>query len=67
MDIVVGDGKHPDTVKLSSTGPASEEYPESLGEYQLLQDKFHNGRSVYQSLARDDRYIINNGELIVSV
>ena len=60
MDILVG--KHPDIIKLSSTGAASEKYPESLGEYQLLQDTSHNGRPVYQSLARDDRYIINIGE-----
>jgi len=52
-------GKHPDTIKLSSTGTASEKYPDSLGEYQLLQDRYHNGFPVYMSLARDDRYIIN--------
>ena len=63
MDILVK--KQPHTIKLSGTGPIAKRYPESLGEYQLLQDKFHNGRPVYQSLARDDRYIINNGELIV--
>ena len=66
MDILVGDLKDPDTIKLSSTGPASEKYPESLGEYQLLQDISHNGRPVYQSLARDDRYILYIGEYIVS-
>ena len=62
MDILVGE--HPDIIKLSSTGPASEKYPESLGEYQLLQDTSHN--SVYQSLDRDDRFIINIGEYIMS-
>ena len=66
MNILVGDLKHPDIIKLSSTGAASEKYPESFGEYQLLQDTSHNGRPVYQSLARDDRYIINIGEYIVS-
>ena len=66
MNILVGDLKHPDNIKLSSTGAAPEKYPESLGEYQLLQDTSHNGRPVYQSLARDDRYIINIGEYIVS-
>ena len=60
MDIVVG--KHPDIIKLNSARPAAEKSPESLGEYQLLQDKYHNDRPVYQSLARDDRYIINIGE-----
>ena len=63
MDITVG--KHPDTIKFSSTGPASEKYPDSLGDYQLLQDKYHNEFPVYQSLARDDRYIINIGEYFV--
>ena len=64
MDVLVG--KHPDTIKLSSTGPIVEIYPESLGEYQLLQDRYHNDRPVYQSLAREDRYIINIGEYFVS-
>ena len=59
-------GQHPDIIKFCSTGPASAEYPESLGEYQLLQDKYHNGFPVYQSLAKDDRYIINIGEFFVS-
>ena len=66
MDILVGEMKHPDTVKLSSTGPIAEKYPESLGEYQLLQNESYNRFPVYQSLARDDRYIINIGEYFVS-
>ena len=66
MDIIVGDLKQPNIIKLSSSGPTSEKYPESFGEYQLLQDISHNGRPVYQSLARDDRYIVNIGEYIVS-
>ena len=66
MDILVGEMKHPDTIKLSSTGPVSKKYPESLGEYQLLQDEYHNGFPVYQRLAREDRYIINIGEYFVS-
>ena len=61
MEILV----HPDIIKLSSTGAASEKYPESFGEYQLLQDTFHNRHTVYQSLARDDRYILYIGEYIV--
>ena len=60
MEILVV--KYPDTIKLSSTGQASEKYPDSLGEYHLFTDEYHNGRPVYQSLARDDRYIINIGE-----
>ena len=67
MDIVVG--KHPDIIKLNCTGPASEKYPdpESLGEYQLLQDISYNKFPVYQSLVRDDRYIINIGEYFVFI
>ena len=63
MEILVGE--HPDIIKLSSTGPASEKYPESLREYQLLQDISHNGHPVYQSLAREDRYIIYIGRKIL--
>ena len=56
---------YPDNILLSSNGPSSEKYPDSLGEYQLLQEKSHNGRPVYQSLARDDRYIIYIGNNII--
>ena len=41
-------------------------YPDSLGEYELMTDIIYNGLPVYQHSARDDRYIINNGELIIS-
>ena len=56
---------YPDNILLSSNGPSSEKYPDSLGEYQLLPEKSHNGRPVYQSLARDDRYIIYIGNNII--
>ena len=56
----------PDIVRVSSSGPAGELYPDSLGEYELMKDIIHNGLPVYQHLARDDRYIIYNGELINS-
>ena len=56
---------YPDNIVLSSNGPSSEKYPDSLGEYQLLPEKSHNGRPVYQSLARDDRYIIYIGNNII--
>ena len=59
-------GTHPGSLTLSSTGPTAEKYPESLGEYQLLQSISHNRRPVYQSLSRDDRYIINIGEFFIS-
>ena len=63
--ILAGAPKYPDNILLSSNGPSSEKYPDSLGEYQLLPEKSHNGRPVYQSLARDDRYIIYIGNKIM--
>ena len=56
----------PDIVRLSSSGPAGELYPDSLGDYGLMTDVSHNDFPVYQHLAREDRYIIYNGELIIS-
>ena len=56
----------PDIVRLSSSGPARELYPDSLGDYRLMTDVTHNDFPVYQHLAREDRYIINIGELIIS-
>ena len=56
----------PDIVRVSSSGPAGELYPDSLGEYKLMKDIIHNGLPVYQHSAGDDRYIIYNGELINS-
>ena len=53
-------------LSVRSTGEAAEKYPESVGDYQLLQNISHNGRPVYQSLARDDRYIINISEFFIS-
>ena len=50
----------PDIVRVSSSGPAGELYPDSLGDYKLT-DIFYNGLPVYQHSARDDRYIIGNG------
>ena len=55
----------PDIVRVSSSGPAGELYPDSLGEYKLMTDIIHNDLPVYQHSARDDRYIINNGELLI--
>ena len=51
---------------VSSSGPAGELYPDSLGDYGLMTDVSHNDFPVYQHLAREDRYIIYNGELINS-
>ena len=50
-----------DIVRVSSSGPAAELYPDSLGEYRLLPDITHNDHPVYQHSARDDRFIIQNG------
>ena len=50
----------PDIVRVSSSGPAGELYPDSLGDYRLT-DIIQNGLSVYQHSARDNRYIIGNG------
>ena len=50
----------PDIVRVSSSGPAGELYPDSLGDYRL-KDITLNDLPVYQHSARDDRYIIGNG------
>lgn len=51
----------PDIVRVNSSGPAAELYPDSLGEYRLLPDITHNDLPVFQHSARDDRFIIQNG------
>ena len=51
----------PDIVRVSSSGPAAELYPDSLGEYRLLPDITHNDLPVYKHSIRDDRFIIQNG------
>ena len=58
---------YPDIVRVSSSGPAAELYPDSLGEYRLLPDMSHYDLPVFQHSARDDRFIIQNGnEMIVT-
>ena len=52
---------------VASREEAAERYPDSLGEYQLLQDITHNGHSVYQSLAEEDKYIIFIGKTLIYV
>ena len=52
-------------LNVTSTEEAAEKYPDSLGEYQLLQDITHNGHPVYQSSAREDKYIIYIGNNII--
>ena len=50
---------------MSSSEDGREKYADSLGEYQLIQDFSHNEHPVYQSLAREDRYIIYIGRKIL--
>ena len=58
---------YPEIVRVSSSGPAAELYPDSLGDYHLLPDNITlNDLPVYQHSARDDRFIISNGNLIIS-
>ena len=52
-----------DIVRVSSSGPAGELYPDSLGDYRLT-DITHNDLPVYQHSARDDRYIISVGQFL---
>ena len=50
-------------LEVRGNGSTSVKYPGSLREYQLLQDRDHNGRPVYQSLASEGRYIIYIGKI----
>ena len=56
-------------LNVTSRKEAAEKYPDSLGEYQLLEDFTHNGHPVYESLAKEDKYIIfigNNINIIIT-
>ena len=53
----------PNMVRVSSSGPAGELYPDSLGDYKLMAYVTHNDLPVYQHSTRDDRYIIGNGNI----
>ena len=56
----------PNMVRVSSSGPAGELYPDSLGDYyKLTIDVTLNDLPVYQHSARDDRYIIGNGNFLL--
>ena len=50
-----------DIVRVNSSGPAAELYPDSLGEYRRLPDITHNDHPVFKHTARDDRFIISVG------
>ena len=49
------------TVTVSSDGPASEMYPDSMGQYKILEEVFRYDRPVYKHVDRDDRLIIYTG------
>ena len=49
------------TMNVSSEGPISTTYPESMGQYKILKDVYRNGHSVYQHMDREDRFIIYSG------
>ena len=53
----------PQTVTLSSEGPANEMYPDSMGEYKVLRDVYPHDRYrvVYQHVDREDRFIVYTG------
>ena len=47
-------------MRISSSGPAAELYPDSLGDYYLLPpDITLNNLPVYKHSVRDDRFIVN--------
>ena len=49
------------TVTVSSDGPASEMYPDSMGQYKILKEVFRYDRPVYKHVDREDRFIIYAG------
>ena len=55
---------YPDIVRFSSSGPAAELYPDSLGDYYLLPNTTFNAFPVYKHSDRDDRFMINIGNVI---
>ena len=59
-----GNTQYSNIVQVNSSGPATELYPDSLGEYGLLPDITLNDLPVYQHLTRDDRFIIGSGKVV---
>ena len=51
----------PQTVTVSSEGPAAEMYPDSMGQYNVLRDVYSYDRTVYIHVDREDRFIIYTG------
>ena len=61
VNILVGEMLfHPETVTLSSTGPASQKHVTSMGVYKIT-NMTHSGKPVWLSTIRDDRYLFFNG------
>ena len=52
------------TVTVSSEGPASEMYPDSMGQYKILKEVYRSNRVVYKHVDREDRFIICTGRNI---
>ena len=55
----------PNMMRVSCSGPVGDYYADSLGDYyKLTIDVTLNDLPVYQHSARDDRYIIGNGNFL---
>ena len=53
----------PQTVTVSSEGPAAEMYPDSMGQYNVLREVYRYDRAVYKHVDREDRFIICAGKI----
>ena len=53
------------TVTVSSDGPASEMYPDSMGQYDILREVYRYERAVYKHVDREDRFILFAGKINV--
>ena len=54
----------PQTVTVSSEGPAAEIYPDSMGQYNIMKEVYHYDRAVYKHVDREGRFIIFTGRNI---
>ena len=59
-----GEPNYPETLTVSSTEGASEEWPSVMGVYKIT-NITHSGRPVWQSTVREDRYLLYNGTAIL--
>ena len=53
----------PQTVTVSSEGPAAEMYPDYMGQYNVLREVYRYDRAVYKHVDREDRFIIYAGKM----